>query len=255
MTNTLRNIGIVVLCLIGRLIEAAPVILHQGLNDPVSEGWDLQSSGVTSGSQVGGTETTASGSHDYWQIQDLSATGNQHYQYQLTSGTETMDWRLEASLRIIDSPIVPGSIDLGGTGIAVADGMNYWSFYLSNTTVGLISDTGKTGSHSLLLSTPFDTQGDYHNYVIEFSHNGIGPADDTADFFIDDVLVFNDVGRSGLWTSPANLVWFGPVSTTGTSDAHFELVSFTAVPVPAAVWLFGSGLLGLAGIARPGKAA
>jgi len=36
----------------------------------------------------------------------------------------------------------------------------------------------------------------------------------------------------------------------GTYDAAPSVIGITAVPVPAAVWLFGSGLLGLAGIAR-----
>ncbi len=37
--------------------------------------------------------------------------------------------------------------------------------------------------------------------------------------------------------------------------ATFEGVAVSAVPVPAAVWLFGSGLLGLVGVARRKKAA
>jgi len=41
------------------------------------------------------------------------------------------------------------------------------------------------------------------------------------------------------------------------SDAFFDNVSMTvnAIPVPAAVWLFGSGLIGLVGVARKKKAA
>jgi len=39
------------------------------------------------------------------------------------------------------------------------------------------------------------------------------------------------------------------------SDAYFDNVSMTVVPVPAAVWLFGSGLLGLVGVARRKRAA
>jgi hypothetical protein len=48
----------------------------------------------------------------------------------------------------------------------------------------------------------------------------------------------------------------GPVPGC-TSEAYFDNVSVTveAVPVPAAVWLFGSGLIGLIGIARRKKAA
>ena len=39
------------------------------------------------------------------------------------------------------------------------------------------------------------------------------------------------------------------------SGLYFDDLSFTTVPIPAAVWLFGSGLLGLIGISRRNKAA
>lgn len=38
-------------------------------------------------------------------------------------------------------------------------------------------------------------------------------------------------------------------------NANFDFVAPAAVPVPAAVWLFGSGLLGLVGVARRRKTA
>ena len=41
----------------------------------------------------------------------------------------------------------------------------------------------------------------------------------------------------------------------GDFGIRIDDVSFNAVPIPAAVWLFGSGLLGLVGIARRKKAA
>lgn len=45
------------------------------------------------------------------------------------------------------------------------------------------------------------------------------------------------------------------LNPTDTDDYRFyiSVMEVTAVPVPAAVWLFGSGLLGLAGIARRRK--
>ncbi len=38
------------------------------------------------------------------------------------------------------------------------------------------------------------------------------------------------------------------------SGNSMEVLSISTVPIPAAVWLFGSGLLGLLGIARRKKA-
>ena len=53
--------------------------------------------------------------------------------------------------------------------------------------------------------------------------------------------------------TPGLIIPFGTVFTADTISAKLGQVQ--VVPVPAAVWLFGSGLLGLAGIARRKKAA
>ena len=45
----------------------------------------------------------------------------------------------------------------------------------------------------------------------------------------------------------------GVMAESGELDAAWELISYSVVPVPAAVWLFGSGLIGLIGIARRKK--
>jgi len=50
-----------------------------------------------------------------------------------------------------------------------------------------------------------------------------------------------------------NLVFSLSGGDTATFDTVFEVVP-APVPVPAAVWLFGSGLIGLAGILRPAAA-
>ena len=55
-----------------------------------------------------------------------------------------------------------------------------------------------------------------------------------------------------------NLNWSNVLSAswTETSGSYLQLdnISVSAVPVPAAVWLFGSGLIGLIGVARGKKA-
>lgn len=44
------------------------------------------------------------------------------------------------------------------------------------------------------------------------------------------------------------------LANTVVQSAEFAFASVTAVPVPAAVWLFGSGLIGLVSVARRKKA-
>ena len=77
-----------------------------------------------------------------------------------------------------------------------------------------------------------------------------------------DVVNVWDVGAGGVYTSvdapagnpvnPDGIPGFGMIDGAFLGfGANFD---FTAVPVPAAVWLFGSGLLGLVGVARRRKA-
>lgn len=81
----------------------------------------------------------------------------------------------------------------------------------------------------------------------------------TADVQVGDILTLqgmilttNSLGESdGLhysWTDALNTMT--PSLTTETSGAILSAYQPAVVPVPAAVWLFGSGLLGLIGIAR-----
>ena len=62
---------------------------------------------------------------------------------------------------------------------------------------------------------------------------------------------FDSFLGSSISTTPDE---FGLYPTLGITG-HWDVSSFTAtvVPVPAAVWLFGSGLLGLVGVARRKK--
>lgn len=79
-----------------------------------------------------------------------------------------------------------------------------------------------------------------------------------------------DIGTVGLGSNPSGTL---PLSNDGIggspmkagpfplwnanfdiTDVHVTSYQITAIPVPAAVWLFGSGLLGLVGVARRKKA-
>jgi hypothetical protein len=227
--------------------HSTTIVEHIGANDPATEGWTLVQSGNAVGTMSGGSETTGSGSHDYWQVQDLSNDGSNTYRRLLSAPELSGNWTLEASLRIVDSPS-------SGTGIIVADGLNYWSFYLNNGSTGARDING-----DLYQPIVMDTTDDYHNYRIQFSQNGAGTADDTADFFVDGNFIYT-LGRStvfALATTP--FVLFGPTSTALISTANFESVNFNdglaPVPAPPVIWLMGIGLLALCRHFRcnPGK--
>ncbi len=221
---------------------AIPVIMHQGSNDPSTEGWTLDNAGSL-GTLVGGTEITTSGSHDYWRIEDADTSGVHRYIYSPSASDLSGDWYFEASVRVTNGPTVPGRVNLPPNAVFVSDGLNVWSFYLGDSIAGLENNNVPS---ELTLSTSIDFS-DYHTFGIQFSQNGVGVADDKADFFIDGSLVFNDVGRSGLSTSSSSLIYFGPVGTASVGDARYESILFddgaAPVPVPSAILLFGSGLL------------
>ena len=61
----------------------------------------------------------------------------------------------------------------------------------------------------------------------------------------------------GTWVGDANPVWYGngnSVQLTFQTSGGVLAVDVQPIPVTAAVWLFGSGLIGLVGIARRKKA-
>ena len=104
-------------------------------------------------------------------------------------------------------------------------------------------------------------------YVALHSEQAGGGASSTA-------VLLDGPGGPGSWTTFSQVVNLGPDVSEGISlemvaicggvpgcqsSFFWDNISITAdiaaVPVPAAVWLFGSGLLGLIGVARRKKAA
>lgn len=81
------------------------------------------------------------------------------------------------------------------------------------------------------------------NYVANSVNTDLG-IDPSINEGVTDVVVYAlGVGEIG---------GIGVMAESGDLDAAWELVSYSVVPVPipAAIWLFGSGLIGLAGLAR-----
>ena len=108
-------------------------------------------------------------------------------------------------------------------------------------------------SDSVLGQQVFLTPGagdTFSNSGVPLPYNSGGIIDLTDDAGIPDIVLADGILRLEFHESfddvpdVIDAVWYGTLS-----------VEFTVVPVPAAVWLFGSGLLGLVGMARRKKAA
>lgn len=120
-----------------------------------------------------------------------------------------------------------------------------------------------TGNSSLLQSTSF-SGGETIEFMWKFVANDYLPFNDFA-FFVGDqyfslasVSTVGNFGNSG-WNKFSHTVastYFGPVlfgiANIGDNAiaSELKLDAVSAVPVPAAIWLFGSALMGLVGFSR-----
>lgn len=113
-----------------------------------------------------------------------------------------------------------------------------YSFTFDNFT---IDNTNSTLSNSGVLNFPYTTT--------MFSPFSINDGFIMATYNSDNSVVLN-IGISGV-----NLAQGSLTTCTGTCQtiAGGSWLRTSAVPVPAAVWLFGSGLIGMIGIARRKK--
>jgi len=117
-----------------------------------------------------------------------------------------------------------------------------------------------TGAHRLDVTDAFDT-GDifdiYDNGVLigTTSFSTVGAFDRYLN--PDDAMLDTAYSSGSFLLGEGNhsITIFNNIETTQLGGtAYFRISEVSAIPVPAAVWLFGSGLIGLAGIARRKKA-
>lgn len=152
------------------------------------------------------------------------------------------------------------SINTGIANAAIIGGMGITGNYTANsTTLTLNTATGTSGTDDLS-TVMFGTPGTIVNGVISYdpfapvfdvlqiggwqldlSTLTIDPNSTTEKLKLNGTgWLFGDSGEvAATWTFSAN-----------SASSYSMSVTATVVPVPAAVWLFGSGLLGLVGIAR-----
>jgi len=135
---------------------------------------------------------------------------------------------------------------ISDTGVCIGTG----SSYPSEIVFDLTSPTGT--EVSLIAANTYTSNGTGDTYQVTlddqalFQIGGPLPVDGTFQP-IGSLSDFNFESALGLWTlSFADTVGADPMSLNSWGLD----ITTSVVPVPAAVWLFGSGLIGLAGIAR-----
>jgi choice-of-anchor C domain-containing protein len=126
-----------------------------------------------------------------------------------------------------------------------------------------------SGGSPASIATAFDTIiGE--TYTVRFDLAGNtdgGPTIKVVDVSVADIVntfTFDITGqsRSNMGWTPTSFNFIANATTTeleftgkstGAYGAAIDNVSVNLVPIPPAIWLFGSGMLGLIGIARHGK--
>lgn len=174
----------------------------------------------------------------------VSASGNPFFDGDLTDGTSVCGVaELEAALGFtIDTSLI-----LGSKTNSVNDPITSWSqdeFGLGTLTVTTYTDTTGTWSLTGGSVTPLFFVDKYDSGYDLYTYMGPG-----TDPFSDSW----DGSNRGTVGATCKTTGGGPPTGDVNCDAttsHISVYGGGVVPIPAAVWLFGSGLLGLIGIAR-----
>jgi hypothetical protein len=122
------------------------------------------------------------------------------------------------------------------------------------------SDTNTSSHFSSALGggTPYaDQEEDFSKFINLFGDTGY-PAQSSRGFYLDESSMWRLIGATV--ASDNTLIFGTDFGFDGSSDVDsgrdgygFSLVRTSVVPIPAAAWLFGSAILGLAGVARRKK--
>jgi len=147
---------------------------------------------------------------------------------------DTDPWQLSWTMRIVNYENGPNFYS--GSYLGVSDG---------STRVNL--GYGQNGLAMFGQFYDFDNTI-FHDYRIEFTPGGLG----TWELFVDSSSVLSGSGAA----STLDKLEFG--DGTGAANAQWEMTAYTfsqEVPLPSALYLFSSGLLGLIGLAKKRKTA
>ena len=128
-----------------------------------------------------------------------------------------------------------GVLPMGTSGVLIADAFNF------NNLFGMVdilaNGSGLSGDETAI---------DLTNFAVDYNGTNIPQSPDAGS-------LTQTIGGGNFSADWSALIVGGPFDGN-TGYWHME-GTYSVVPVPAAAWLFGSGLVGLVGVARRRKAA
>jgi hypothetical protein len=166
-----------------------------------------------------------------------------------TAGTTTI-WVLEGGYRHVNAPyLISSSPSLTPIGAQNGSKLAAWGAGLVNQ-VSVVNGVLVNPTDTSLLTTDNSSFGTGFNPFALASDvtNWYGQTTSVATTGLGTQTNIYRATASGI--SSANLATITGIFKATLTSAGLSFQPFSAVPLPAAVWLLGSGLLGLAGVAR-----
>jgi hypothetical protein len=239
--------------------HASIVFSHSGNADPTTEGWSVVEPALVTGPRPATSPVSndQGSGLDAWSIDDTSLAAGTTWTYTQSpsaadnSQATSLGWTLRANLRIgnlSDSVGNAGSIIL-----EYANGTTAYRLALGSEADGdpiaLLWDGGTDPNDSRIATGTFFTLQNggagYHLYEMVYD-----PFANSVDLFIDGIERVSNY--AGISSSLFNRVAWGSAASSDTGQSNWNQVQFeiTAVPLPAALPLFFSGLLGFGWIGK-----
>jgi hypothetical protein len=206
------------------------VIRHVGQADPTTESpaWTLYPPWGTTWSLAGGSETTGSGTYDYWKIATTSAGA--YYLSPWAAHYLHRNWVMEFKVRV---PVSQTTIH--NACVFISDGLDAWTLaFRTDGTEGVYYwPPGGSWPYPGALLKAMDVKSDYHTYKLAM-RQGATDAEDVVDVYIDGVLV-TSLTRAAVYDYPAStwmgIVWGDNTGHSGSSaDMRFNYVRFDSNP-------------------------
>lgn len=250
MNKTSTRFMLAIILLVGtQNVSASVIALHSGSTDPTTEGWTFvgAGTGITTGA-INDAGTPA------WFVNDDSTVSGSIGMYQFDVNTSdaalgnSAGWSLSTTMRNVDVP----DTESGSTIVIYRDGSTSWQLQFGSESDGDPVVLARTSLTNDLIGTKYVLQGagnTFNTFQLVYD-----PLLGSADLFVNGIEQISDYSGFALTQTPT-LFW-GSGRSPDTGRGNYSSVSFStsAVPIPSAAWLFGSGLLGLMGMARRKKA-